>query len=376
MATQTRINMARKFGGDKSYYGEDTAFQKGPHAAFPASIPKYSLGNTYEDAVETAFRLWLPAAHLLKTNPQDRDILIPLIRGRYIDLIATDIREGFAERVELKKLVNGAFVTYYYGSEAPNLMISGHVLNDFQADWRNNLLRLYTRYLRGTKLAKRGRQVIISYSDRVMTGEIVSLDEGLTGSGESHGNFTFRVIVHKVAVKVNPIVSDFKAKEKSPFTGQDNPSIDVTRKSQAVIRSNNAADVITQGTFSPGEIAQKRSALNQQYNNLNASLVNAKTRQSLANQALDTYKKNNGDIYSAEGLSYQLQKDAADLDVGELSKAISDNRSKLKSLESGTILKDGKVRARSAKKTTPSRVIEVGKNKKPPVNRRVQQRSG
>jgi len=374
MSYTARVDAARKFGGDKSPYGEDTSSQKGPHAEHPASYPKYSLDNSLSGAQETGFRLYLPGSYLLKTNPGDRDILLPLVNNRYIDLIVSQVQEEASERHEIRRLINGAFATYTYGADPAQLVISGTVLNDWQADWRNQLIRLYYGYISASKLNERGRRVIFSYSDLTVVGEVTGMGMVLTGDGETHGQFTLRVIVQKVAVKINPIQSDYQVKDKPPLAVQTTPIVSTSKQTTTVIRSEDPADVITQCTFNSTEVVRKSVALTSQEATLRASLVAATTRYQTALGAWHGYVNGNpNDVFSAEGRDLKNKVDAQKQDITSIQRALSENASKFKELNTGAVLRDRNTRARVTQTTVPTRVISVASAKKPPTNRNVAQ---
>lgn len=377
MSFSRRLDAARKFGGARALFNDSSAQLRGVHAQYPASYPKYSLDNTLQGALETGFRLFLPVSSLLRANPRDKDILKPLINNQYIEMIVTQVQEQFNERVEVKNLVNGAFATYYYGTAPPQFSFAGHLLNDFQDDWRNKMLRLYSRYIRGTNLSKVGRQVVVSYADIVVTGECTSLTTGLTGEGETHGTFNLSMIVHRMSVKRSPLVSDFNTKDTTPLTQPGSPILFTKKKIQAGVRGSGNSDIFTQTKMLPGERRRRSQLLEQQKSSLQAAVVNAQTRLSGAQQAYNTYQRaNQGNPFDATGLSLLSQVRSSQSDLTTAQRQVSEVTRKQKELLTGIAQRDTLQRRRNTQTTTPGRVIELPATKKPPINRRVGQATG
>lgn len=383
MTYRARVDAARRYGGDTTPYetGNTLSYRKDAHGVFPASYPKFSLKNTHEGALETAFRIWLPARYLLKTNPRDKDILQNLVNNRYIDLIVENVTEQFNERVQVVNLANGKFVSYYYGQQPAQITISGRLFNDFQGDWRNSLLRVYHRYIRGSKLAARGRKVIFSYSDMVVTGEVTGMSTGLAGATETHGTFSMTVLVHRVVVKVNPITSDFKLYRK-PANPQINfggtlssNSPNSSSSTIAAVRSSNAADRITQVTHTPQEKQRKLDALSQRQASLQANYSTAQTASATAQSALTAYQQSNpNDPNSPTALSLQDKLRAAQSDEQAVARSIQDTVTQRQQVLDGSDLRDNRIRKRSNPvPVTSSRLIVLSAAAQPKVNRNANQ---
>lgn len=375
MTINRRIDAARKFSGDNSYYNDTASSTRGTLSRFPASYPKYSLDSSIQGVLETGLRLYLPAKSLLKSNPADKDILEPLVNNKYIELIAEQVSENFNERVEIKKLVNGAFATYYFGINPPQLTIAGRLPNDAVDDWRNKMLRAYTRYMRGTRTSQIGTLVTVSYMDLVISGECTSFNTGLAGMSQDYGQFNLSMIVHTMVVRSSPIVSDILGKTSSLTGSGDAPTQISNRKATTVVRSNGPSDVISQQEYTPIQIDGRVFALDARLGQLQAQKTTQETLLDLNRQALINFDAN----FPAEKgtperrrLVDQVRK--VQLGVDNTNRAISELQKQKKQLREGTALRDKKIeRRRSAKNTIPESALQLAPRRKPKLNTGVPQ---
>lgn len=245
------INLARKFGGDNSLYNDTSTARRGAFANHPAHIPKYNTNNNLA-ATDTAARFYFPnAKDLLRTNSADKDILQAFVGNGYIDFIATSVQMSYSERIQIRKLVNGAYSTYFFGTEPPTVNISGFLLNDFQNDWMVNFLRLYINYIRGSKLARRRRLAYFAYDSYLIGGIPFTTTNSLTGDNETTGQFSLQLLISTLQVKKNPISTATVPAGNFPFDKIDSPSIPSKKKTSGGIRTEN--DQISKKQLEPKE---------------------------------------------------------------------------------------------------------------------------
>lgn len=366
--SDARLNAARQFSGQKSPYGDTTAAVRGTFAQFPMTYPKYSLDNSVNGALETGLRLYLPVSNLLKSNPRDADILKPLVNNKYIQLIATNVAESFNERTEVNELINGKFATYYFGTKPPTLAITGRVLNDAIDDWRNQLLRLYTKYISGTNLSKMGRFVLVSYSDLIISGECTSLSTDLAGNSETHGGFSLNLIVHRMSIKRSAVVSDFVTREQNRLTSAPQPSQVSSKKPTTVIRGSGSSDVLTQKALTKEEFQKRLDALETQKTIARSDVTTAQSDLDARRNALNRYIQNNpnDNLTTIEGRDLRSKVRAAETDLRLAQRRLATIEEQQKRLKDNTLGRDPSLeRRRKATSSAPDRVITVGGRKKP-----------
>ena len=371
MSYNKKVDAAKKFGG-AAPFGDESALIKGQHAVYPASYPKYSTGNDVSDSLDTGLKLFLPGQELLRQFPQDKDILLPLVNNKYIQLIATSVQEVFSERVDTKMTVNGTYVTYYHGISPVQVSIQGTVLNDFQDDWRNNLLRAYTRYLRGSRLARLGKTVVVSYMDILFAGEIISLNTGLDSQNQTSGAFNMNFLVQSMRIRRSPLISDYVTKRKNVVEENPNgPTANVTRKNTAVVRSKKQKDIISRTQISAANTQKQISNLNVQRTQLNASLIVARTQLAIAENLEANLPR---DATLSQIQQVENEKRIAQNDISVINKSISDVELQKKQLREGVTQRTNTQKPRTTiKQTLPGNVIQVARSGRPQVNRGIPQ---
>ena len=316
------INKSRKFGGNTAPYGDASSYRRGPFAEHPASIPKYG----YDKDTSKMSRLYLPSAKaLLKVKKEDQDILSPLVNAGYFDFLHDSVTEGFTERTQIRRLINGAFAAYYFGMEPPVFQFSGTVFNDRQADWRINFLRLYTRYLRGTKLAKLHRRVWISYDNVIIKGEIQSMNTNIRAAQQTFCPFAFSVLVSEMIIKssaglTSPNIPDINL---TSFTSQD-----TSAKKEVVsgIRSPNKPDAISKRELVESKRKKRLVTVNTQINQTEAKIKVEIAAADEAEESLVDFVASQGSLAAAK-TSLEYSKYTADLATKE--KALQTSQVKL-----------------------------------------------
>jgi len=232
VSNSTKGNRGKILGGrefrylDKSKSSRELA---GTYAVTPTFSPKYHTGHGPDSVLKQArFMIPLPSKlvldRVIKTASGSaiaRKILKVLTTRAndptgatansglenkegswggygYVDFWLSQINLQFREKRQLVELTSDAYAVYYHGLAAPNISLSGSLLNTVQNNWWSNFLDLYISAIRGTKTAIFSAPLILLLDSKRYSISIDSLTQSLSADMEMLGSFSMQGLVSKI----------------------------------------------------------------------------------------------------------------------------------------------------------------------------------
>lgn len=118
----------------------------------------------------------------------------------YLYFLLDRAQEGFNEKAQVVDVVGDQYVAYMFGQSPPVFNYSGILMNTRQDDWRAAFTVLYQMIVRGSRMAKFGRAVVLSYDDVFVTGTILSMQQVLSSTMQTSAQFSFSLLVKRYAI--------------------------------------------------------------------------------------------------------------------------------------------------------------------------------
>lgn len=212
------------FGGEiaQGKPGHDWNQGLGQYAEYPGMSPKYHTGADQIAATARQAKLFLQinpkvATAIQQLYDDDPSILNVLGKCGYVDFILTNAVEEFEEKMQLVTLTGDNYVAYYFGRKPPIFSYSGMVYNTWQDDWRIQLLTLYDRLLRGSKVAQLRTVVKLYYDTIVVIGSIPNLRLELNSQSQLGAMFSFSFLVKEYIVIQKPINAPYLLPEDACY---------------------------------------------------------------------------------------------------------------------------------------------------------------
>lgn len=181
-----------------------------------SSSTKYSADST---KTETMARLFIPMtsgeATAFKASLRDatsgavddladaiviQDTPNGITGAGYLYFLLDRAQEGFNEKAQVVDVVGDQYVAYMFGQSPPVFNYSGILMNTRQDDWRAAFTVLYQMIVRGSRMAKFGRAVVLSYDDVFITGTILSMQQVLSSTMQTSAQFSFSLLVKRYAI--------------------------------------------------------------------------------------------------------------------------------------------------------------------------------
>lgn len=118
----------------------------------------------------------------------------------YLYFLLDRAQEGFNEKAQVVDVVGDQYVAYLFGQSPPIFNYSGVLLNTRQDDWRAAFTVLYQLIARGSRMAKFGRAIVLSYDDVFITGTILSMQQVLSSTMQTAAQFSFSLLVKRYSI--------------------------------------------------------------------------------------------------------------------------------------------------------------------------------
>jgi hypothetical protein len=192
----------------------------GVHAEWPGSTPKYHTGADRIAATGKMAKIFLqisPAMESIISDEFGPSAVTVLKKCGYVDWLMTNAVEEFEEKMQVVTLSGDNYVAYYFGQKPPVFQYTGVVLNTWQDDWRIQLLRLYDKLFRGSKLAQLRSYIKIFYDTVIVVGSIPNLRMELNSNVETGAHFAFSFLVKEYVVLQKPVNPPFLLPEDACY---------------------------------------------------------------------------------------------------------------------------------------------------------------
>lgn len=196
---------------------------RGIFGEVPGATPKYArnVGVVWDDFRETMARMFMPVQsykNLLTEYANKQDLLqIATVLGGevsvdgstfggagYMDFLLQGVQHSFQEKMQVVEVLADEHVAYYFGQAASTFAYSGTLFNTKQDDQALNMLRLYSEFGRGSKLAARNTLISIRYDGIIVSGALSNFTYSLNGEMEMAVPFSFNLLVKKILLLPNP----------------------------------------------------------------------------------------------------------------------------------------------------------------------------
>lgn len=129
------------------------------------------------------------------------DILPP-----YTKFILESVQEAHSERHQIVETFGEHYV-FMYGERPPMYNFGGSLINSNNANWVNDFMLMYERYLRGTRCTEQKTRALITYGGRQVEGYILNTSNQTAASSQEAVNFSFQLLV--TSRKILGVSSDF-----------------------------------------------------------------------------------------------------------------------------------------------------------------------
>jgi len=196
---------------------------RGIFGAFPGATPKYArnLGEEEKDFRETMARMFMQVPDyktFVDEYGQDENMreIAAVLGGQvsegegttggsgYMDFLLQSVQHSFQEKMQVVEVLSDDHVAYFFGQAASTFAYSGMLINTKQDDQALNMLRLYSEFGRGSKLAARNTLISIRYDNVYVSGAITNFTYSLSAETEMAIPFSFNLLVKKMSILPNP----------------------------------------------------------------------------------------------------------------------------------------------------------------------------
>ena len=196
---------------------------RGIFGAFPGATPKFAknLGEEEKDFRETMARMFMQVPDyqtFVGEYGQDENMrqIAAVLGGQvsegegttggsgYMDFLLQNVQHSFQEKMQVVEVLSDDHVAYFFGQAASTFSYSGTLINTKQDDQALNMLRLYSEFGRGSKLAARNTLISIRYDDVYVSGAITNFTYALSAETEMAIPFSFNLLVKKMSILPNP----------------------------------------------------------------------------------------------------------------------------------------------------------------------------
>ena len=114
--------------------------------------------------------------------------------GETHNFILQSVQINKQERFQIQETF-GDFYTFFFGEKPVSANISGLLVNTKDFNWKNEFMRNYDRYLRGTKCVETRSRVYIGFDDIVLEGYILNTSNVYTAQNPYLVPFSFSFLV-------------------------------------------------------------------------------------------------------------------------------------------------------------------------------------
>ena len=200
-----------------------TQAPRGIFSAFPGATPKYAknLGEEEKDFRETMARMFMQVPNyknFVGEYGEDGNMqqIAAVLGGEvsegggttggsgYMDFLLQSVQHSFQEKAQVVEVLSDDHVAYFFGQSTTTFSYSGTLLNTKQDDQALNMLRLYSEFGRGSKLASRKTLISLRYDDIFVSGAITNFTYSLSAETEMAVPFSFNLLVKKLQILPNP----------------------------------------------------------------------------------------------------------------------------------------------------------------------------
>jgi hypothetical protein len=112
----------------------------------------------------------------------------------YSNFVAQTIVEARQEKSQVVETFGDPYI-FFYGEKPRVLNVQGLLMNTLDFNWKNEFLRNYEKYLRGTKLVEHKARVYLYYDDQIVEGYILDTQIQMDANLPYHVPFNFTLFV-------------------------------------------------------------------------------------------------------------------------------------------------------------------------------------
>lgn len=135
------------------------------------------------------------------SKTEDQDLVPP-----YTKFLLEGISEAHTERSQIVETF-GDFYVFFFGERPPIYTFSGTLLNTKYANWVQDFMFYYDKFIRGTKSVENNARIILTYGGRQIEGFILNVSTQTNAATDNGTQFSFQVLV--IDRKVLQLSADF-----------------------------------------------------------------------------------------------------------------------------------------------------------------------
>jgi len=135
------------------------------------------------------------------TKTEDQDLIPP-----YTKFFLESVSEAHQERSQVVETF-GEFYVFFFGERPPVYTFAGTLMNTKYANWTQDFMFYYDKFLRGTKSVENNARIVLTYGGRQIEGFILGVSTQTAAQSENGTQFSFQVLV--IDRKVLQLSADF-----------------------------------------------------------------------------------------------------------------------------------------------------------------------
>lgn len=135
------------------------------------------------------------------SNSQDQDLLPP-----YTKFLLEGVSEAHTERSQIVETF-GDFYVFFFGERPPIYTYTGTFINTALANWTQDFMLYYDKFLRGTKSVENNARIVMTYGGRSVEGFILNVSTQTSSNIPGATSFSFQVLI--LDRKVMQVSRDF-----------------------------------------------------------------------------------------------------------------------------------------------------------------------
>ena len=114
--------------------------------------------------------------------------------GENHNFILQSVQFSRQERVQIQETF-GDFYTFFFGERPSTANISGILMNTVDFNWKNEFMRNYDKYLRGTKCVETRSRVYLAFDDVVLEGYVLNVSNVYSAQNPYLVPFSFSFLI-------------------------------------------------------------------------------------------------------------------------------------------------------------------------------------